>query len=137
MMSANWWALLVSAVAAMVVGAFWYGPLLGQQWMHAMGWDPNDKAKMEQMKKGVGLNYFWQFIASILMAYILSSFIYSMNMAGWMGGVTVAFWAWLGFVLTIKFGDSLWGGRKALFWISSGNMLITMLVMGAILGAWK
>lgn len=136
MMEVNWWAILVAAVASMVIGAFWYGPLLGQQWMHAMGWDPSDKAKMEAMKKGVGLSYFWQFVASIVMAWVLALFIGQLAMWGFMGGVKVAFWAWLGFVVTIKFSDSLWGGHKSLFWISSGNMLLTLLVMGAIIGSW-
>lgn len=135
-MGANWVGVIVAAIAAMVVGAFWYGPLFGQPWMRAMGWDPSDKAKMDQMKKGVGLSYVWQFIASLLMAYILTVFINSLGGMGWLDGAKVAFWAWVGFVLTIKFGDSLWGGKKDLFWISSGNMLVTMLIMGAILGAW-
>ena len=137
MMGVNWWSILVAALAAMAIGAFWYGPLFGQQWMRAMGWDPSDKAKMEAMKKGVGMSYFWQFIASLVMAYVLAVFIMKLGLVGFMGGVNVAFWAWVGFILTIKFGDSLWGGKKDLFWISSGNMLLTMLVMGAVLGSWR
>ena len=137
MMSVNWWPILVSALASMAIGAFWYGPLFGQTWMRAMGWDPADKAKMEEMKKGMGMSYFWQFIASLVMAYVLVVLISRTSAMGFMGGVKLAFLAWVGFVLTIKFGDSLWGGKKDLFWISAGNMLLTMLVMGAILGAWR
>ncbi len=136
-MSVNWWAIVVSALAALAIGSFWHGPLFGQQWIRAMGWDKVDKAQQEAMRRGMGMAYFWQFIASGVMAYVLALFIGRLGMWGFTGGVTVAFWAWLGFVLTIKFGDSLWGGKKELFWMSSGNMLLTMLVMGAILGAWK
>lgn len=89
------------------------------------------------MKKGMGLMYVWQFLCSGVMAYVLSVFILSLGAMGWTGGAKVAFWIWLGFILTIKFGDSLWGGKRQLFWMSAGNTLTTMLVMGAILGAWR
>ncbi len=137
MISVNWWAILVSSLAALLIGAFWYGPLFGQKWMHALGWDPNDKAKMEGMKRSVGAIYFWHFIGGLVMATVVAVFISRLGVMTWLGGVKLGFLAWLGFVLPIKFSDSLWGGKQALFWISCGNMLVTMLVMGAILGAWR
>jgi hypothetical protein len=32
-------------------------------------------------------------------------------------------------------GEAIWGGKWPLFWIGVGNMLITLLVTGAIIGA--
>jgi hypothetical protein len=51
-------------------------------------------------------------------------------------GMTVAFWAWLGFVVPIKLGDALWGGKMSLFWLGAGYNLVLLLVTGAIIGAW-
>jgi hypothetical protein len=33
----NWLAVLVAIVANMIVGALWYGPLFGKQWMKEEG----------------------------------------------------------------------------------------------------
>ena len=53
----NYWAVLASGVAAMVVGGIWYGPLFGKMWMQGMGWDPNNKELMDKMKKSMGVAY--------------------------------------------------------------------------------
>ena len=48
----------------------------------------------------------------------------------------VAFTVWLGFVMPLVLGELLWGGSKTMFWLKTGNMFITLMVAGAILGAW-
>ena len=51
-MSVNLWSVLVAAVSTMVVGFLWYSPLLfARPWMVAMGYDPDDKARMEEMQQ--------------------------------------------------------------------------------------
>ena len=46
----NFWAVLVSAIATMVIGFLWYSPILfANPWMRLMGFDPNDKAKIAEM----------------------------------------------------------------------------------------
>jgi hypothetical protein len=47
-----------------------------------------------------------------------------------------AFLMWLGFVVPVKFGDAIWGGKMGLFWLGIGNMLFTLLASGAIIGVW-
>jgi len=52
MHSLNWLAILVAAISTMVIGFLWYSHLLfAKPWMKEMGYDPNDKAKTEEMKK--------------------------------------------------------------------------------------
>ena len=51
-MGVNVWAVLVSALATMVVGFVWYSPLLfARRWTILMGYDPDDKAKLAEMRK--------------------------------------------------------------------------------------
>ena len=38
----NWLAVLVSVIANMVIGAIWYGPLLGKPWMKELGFTMED-----------------------------------------------------------------------------------------------
>jgi hypothetical protein len=57
-MDVNLWAVLVSGLATMAVGFLWYSPLLfAKPWVVLMGYDPNDQAKMAEMRKGAGLSY--------------------------------------------------------------------------------
>jgi hypothetical protein len=44
---------------------------------------------------------------------------------------------WIGFVVPLKLGDALWGGKWPLFWIGIGYNLVYLLVAGAIIGAWR
>src|SRR5216684_1584610 len=45
----NFWAVLVSAIATMVIGFLWYSPMLfANPWMRLMGIDPTDQALPDQ-----------------------------------------------------------------------------------------
>jgi len=136
-MSVNIWAVLASAVASMVVGSIWYGPLFGKRYMAAMGmeaWSPEKKAAM---KKKMGMMYALQFAASLVMFYTLAGIIVGFGHTTLGGGLTSAFFVWLGFVVPLKLGDTLWGGKMTLFWLSIFGNLLSMLVTGAIIGVWR
>jgi hypothetical protein len=60
-----------------------------------------------------------------------------LNMLSVMGGLQVAGGIWIGFVVPLKLGDALWGGKMTIFWLGIGNMLVTLLAAGAIIGAWQ
>lgn len=132
----NYWAVLVSAIASMVIGSFWYGPLFGKMFMQAMGMDKMTPEQMEQMKKGMGMTYALQFAASLVTFYVLAMLTGKVGALGVQGGMLTAFWTWLGFVMPVKLGDALWGGKMKLFWIGSSYMLVNLLVAGAIIGVW-
>ena len=71
----NWLAVLVAAVSTMVVGFLWYSPILfAKPWMREMGYDPDDKAKVQEMQKGAGPAYLGSFLASLVSAFILALF---------------------------------------------------------------
>ena len=133
----NFWAVLVSAIASMVVGSVWYGPLFGKVFIKAMGMDQWSPDKQAEMKKGMMLSYLWQFVASLVMFYVFAWLMGALGAVSVMGGIQAAFWVWLGFIVPMKFGDALWGGKMTLFWIGIGNSLVTLLAAGAIIGAMK
>ena len=133
----NYWAILVSTLVAMVIGFIWYGPLFGKVFSQAAGFDKKTPEEQAVMKKGMWKGYVFQFIASLLMFYVLAWIEYYIFAWGPWEGMQVAFWMWLGFVLPVKFSDMLWGGSKTLFWLSVCNMLLTLLIAGAIIGAWQ
>jgi hypothetical protein len=134
----NIWAVVVCAVASMIIGSIWYGPLFGKVYMTAMGMDQWSAEKKAAMKSKMLWSYLGQFVASLVMFYVLGTFIvWSAPQLNVSFSMWIAFFMWLGFVVPLAFGATLWGGKMTTFWLSIGNMLITLLVAGAIIGAWK
>ncbi len=141
MVHINYVAVLVAGMAAWIVGAVWYSALFGKAWMKIMGADKLDKAAIEQMRKD-GMTYMAViFLASLLGAYVLARFIGWLGMTTAVGGMRVAFLAWLGFAVPESLGDAMFSGKdRSLVWpmagIRIGHYLVGFLVMGAIIGAW-
>ena len=130
-MAVNLVAVLVAAIASMVIGFLWYGPLFGKQWMAMMKIKKSDIAKMKKM---AGKNYAWTFIISLVTAYVLAVFIDLAGASTVAAGATIAFWAWLGFVATVTAGSVLWDGKSTnLYFLNNAFQLIAMVVMGAII----
>ena len=132
----NFWAVLVSAVAGMVVGSIWYGPLFMKPFSKAMGMDQLSLEQREAMKKDMMPMYIKQFIASLVTMYVFAWVIGATNQLTVVGGLTAGFWVWFGFIMPTKYGEQLWGGKMVLFWIGMSGSLVTMLAAGAIIGAW-
>ena len=132
------WAVIGSAVAAMVIGFLWYSPFLfGKPWMLAMGYDPDDKARITQMQKSAGPKYVVSFVASILSAFVLGKLIFHLAISTALYGMKVGFAVWLAFVMTVQLTDKLFTHRPVkLFLINTGYQLACYLAMGAILGKW-
>lgn len=75
------------------------------------------------------------------MAYVLAhSIIFAgsfLHQGGVVAGLQAAFWSWLGFVAPVTLGSVLWDGKPWKLWgINAGYFLVTLLVMGLILGYW-
>ncbi|MFI5105911.1 MAG: DUF1761 domain-containing protein, partial [Terriglobales bacterium] len=107
-------------------------------WMIEMGYDPNDKAKTEEMKKRAGPAYAGSFVASLITAFVLAKVIYAINIYDLMFGLKLAFGVWIGFVATVQLTGVLFQKQSMkLFGINTGFQLVCYLAMGAILSAWK
>jgi len=137
-MGVNLWSVLVAAVATMILGFLWYSPLLfAKPWTLAMGYDPNDKAKMEEMRKGAGKLYGITFVASLISAFVLAKIIDITTVNSTLYGMKIGFAVWLGFVTTVQLTSTLFKKRPIkLYWIDTGYQLVCYLAMGAILAKW-
>lgn len=132
----NWLAIVVAAVAAFLIGGLWYSPLLfAKQWMVA-NLIPTDQ--METMKATAPRAYAVSVVCFLVMAFVLEMFIDHMGENTLTGGLNVGFHAWLGFAATIGLTANMYSNKplKAYF-IDAGYQLVYMLVMGAVLGAWR
>ena len=137
-MGVNLWSVLVAAVATMILGFLWYSPLLfAKPWTLAMGYDPNDKAKMDEMRKGAGKLYGITFVASLISAFVLAKIIDVTTVNSALYGMKIGFAVWLGFVTTVQLTSTLFKKRPIkLYLIDTGYQLVCYLVMGAILAKW-
>ncbi|MEX1111892.1 MAG: DUF1761 domain-containing protein [Candidatus Andersenbacteria bacterium] len=134
-MPVSYISLIAAAIASMVVGSVWYGPLFGKTFQKAAGMDKWSAEKQAEEKKKMGKLYFMQLIASLVMFYVLALFIAERGDLSVSSGISTALLAWVGFVVPVQFGSAIWGGSMTLFWIGAGNMLVTLLAAGAIIGA--
>ena len=137
-MGVNLWSVLVAAAATMVLGFLWYSPLLfARPWMVAMGYDPNDKARMEAMQKSAGKSYAISFIAALVSAFVLGKIVQITTVNSVLYGMKIGFAIWLGFVTTVQLTAKLFGNQSTrLYLINTGYQLVCYLVMGAILAVW-
>ncbi len=134
----NYLAVIVAALIPMIVGALWYSPaLFAKRWLALMG-----KTDEEVRRGGAGKAYALSFVASLVMSFVLAHFIHYTfaytQASGGLGGFKIAFWAWLGFVITTGSSSVLFEGRRSgLYFLSMGYYLVSMLLMGLVLGAWR
>jgi len=123
----------------MVVGFLWYSTLLfATAWVREMGYDPNDKARMNEMKKSAGPAYAGSLLASIVSAFTLALILHGLRAESAHFGLMVSFHVWLGFVATVQLTGALFAKQSMkLFAINTGYQLVCYLVMGAILTVWS
>lgn len=135
----NWLAVFVAAIAAMVLGFLWYSPLLfAKAWIREMGYDMNDKAKMEEMRKSAGPAYAGSFVASLVSAFTLALILHGLRAENLHFGLMAGFHIWLGFVATVQFTGALFAKQSMkLFAINTGYQLVCYLAMSTILTVWR
>ncbi len=136
-MSVHWLPVVAASIVAMIIGALWYGLFFGKHFMCAVGMDTMNADQIAELKKTLGMVYIYQFLGTLAMVYVLAVFMKNMGMVSFNGGLMVASLVWIGFVVPIKLSDALWCNQKTLFWLGIGNMLVTLLAAGAILGIWR
>ncbi len=133
----NWLAVVAAAVATMALGALWYSPLLfGKLWVRAHGFT---KEQLDRMKEsGMGKAYGLSFVAYLVMATVLSLLIEVSRLTTAFGGACIGWLCWLGFAATIGLTSYLFSERRfSTYLIDAGYQLVYLVMMGAILGAWR
>ena len=131
MIQVNYVPVLLAAVAAMVVGSLWYGPLFGKMWMKLVGVNKEDVNKSD-MPKLYGI----MFVGALVEGYVLSHFIHYAGAVGLVLGAKTGLWAWLGFVATTMIGNYMFAKRPLnLYFIDAGYALVNLVVMGAIIAS--
>ena len=126
----NWLAVLVAVVAAQVLGFLWYGPLFQKTWIAALG---KSREEIEPNQVALVVSVVASALAAIGIAIILTM----SNTPDLPSGIKIGALAAIGFAVPTIITQTLYEDRSmTLGWIYSGYMLVALLAMGAILGAW-
>ena len=132
MFDVNLVAVLVAAIANFIIGFMFHGPLFGKTWMRLANVTPTGNEKLSDMYGQM----FWNLVSNFVAAYVLAA-VYMMTGEGVAHGLIIAFWLWLGFIVTSSSAEVIWMKRSAKLWIfEMTSSLVAMLAMGAIIAAW-
>ncbi|HUI44105.1 MAG TPA: DUF1761 domain-containing protein [Terriglobia bacterium] len=126
-------AVIVAAVAHFVLGAVWF-TVLSKPWQAAIG---KTMAELSQTGNAT-LGYVVAFVANLIIAWVLARLMITAGRTTPSGGMALAALLWLGFTGTTMGTEFAFEARSLeAFAIIAGYPLIGMLIMGAILGAWR
>ena len=131
----NWLAVGVAAVAAFLVGGLWYGLIFSKAWIRLHKYSEEE---VQAMSKVQAQCFALMFAADVVGAIVLSLFVVALEINTVADGLMLGGLAAVGFVIVDKVKENV-AHRKPVpaFAIDAGYALCTLLVMGAILGAWR
>jgi hypothetical protein len=133
--SINYFAVVAAAVSTFVIGGVWYSPLLFHRaWMNANRLTEADLATRSSMGQGriFGLAFVFAIIMSLNLAMFLNAPDTTMAWGATAGALT-AIWVVLGIATVALFERRPFAYTT----VNGGYWLVSFVVMGAIIGAWR
>lgn len=135
----NYWAILIGAVIAMALGAFWYGPLFGKKWTEIIGASTDDLEKRKEMQKQATPLYIIQFLLVFFQVWVLAYFVNGWNDFGTPLNVM---WIWAAFVAPTLASCAMWNNdSKKVMWarflIQAGYQFVVFVIFGLLLAYWN
>ena len=134
----NYLAVLVSGVVIFVLGGLWYSrALFAKKWMALMG---KSEADMKAGSSGaiMPVMFLLAFVCGLLAAWTLAVILGHFEAVTPMGGAMVGALCWLGFAGATSFANALFSMKPKQLWlIDSGYNLVSFILAGLILGAWR
>ncbi len=126
----SWLSVIVAAVSSFLVGGIWYGPMFGVAWMKEFGFTEED-LKKRSVPKTFGLSLLLALIAAVNLEMFIGV------EADLAFGAIAGFLAGLGWVATMIGILYLFEMRSMkAFIINAGYCVVSLTLMGLILGAW-
>jgi hypothetical protein len=131
----HWPALVVAMLVSFLFEAGWFGFFL-KPWLagigHDMQWLESHPSVTMPVQYAVAL------LCSFVTATILSVCIQASGEQTFLRGIKVGAVLWLGFIATTMAKNDIFEIRPiSLYAINAGYGLIDLMLMGAIVGAWK
>lgn len=139
----NYLAVLIAAIVIFVLGGLWYSPMLfAKRWIALQG-RTEEQMRADAAAANMPLLYISAFICSLIIAYMMAHFLGHMTGTGMIEpnaglGALFGFGAWLGFAAPTSYATAIFSGTPKQKWlIDSAYNLVSFVLAGAILGAWR
>ncbi|GAB3905345.1 DUF1761 domain-containing protein [Mucilaginibacter boryungensis] len=128
----NWPAVFVAALSAFMVGGLWYSPkVFGTAWM------TDTNLTQEEIQKGnKGKIFGMTAVFSLIMSANLAAFLATPTTTtswGATAGLLAGVWTFCAIAIHSLFEQKNW----RLIFINGGYSVVSLVLMGAILGAWR
>ena len=130
----NWVAILVAAIASFLFEALWFSVFLNE-WIAGIG-----RTREWLMSSGMSpaLQYGVAILCAVIAAAVLSICIQASGEHNARRGILVGVIVWLGFIATSWATEYIFEVRTfQIYAINAGFWLFDLVLMGAIVGAWK
>jgi len=132
----NYLAVLVSGVVIFLLGGMWYSKLLfAKPWIALMG------KSQEELRANAGpmpVNFLIAFLCGLVSAYVIAAFLNHHEPATIARGAKLGAVCWLGFTATSSLATAVFSQiPKKLWLINTGHNLVSYVVAGMILAAWR
>lgn len=132
----NYWGIITAAIASVVVGSLWYGPLFGKIWMRESGVQ-KPEVMTPEAKSSMKRGYIITLVAALTTAFIVDHFVgvIGVGTGAW---YIFAFLLWLGFIVpTYALNSVLWEGKSIkLYWINVFYYLVMLELYALIFVFW-
>ena len=127
--------IFAAAIAAWGFGAAYYGAL-GKVWLDAVGFRPEERARIEGREKMDATPFILSFVAELLMAIVMSGVMMQFAPPSLVKGAAIGVTIWLGFVAGPMIVNNAYAMRSLrLTALDAGHWLGVLILMGAIIGA--
>ena len=134
MIGINYWAVIVTTLAAFVFSSVYY-MVFGKARMKLLANEPGATADVRKVPVWkVLLELVRSFVVTLVMAHL----IVLARIAGWLDAAQLAIWIAIGFPVMILMGSVTWDKRPwKLAAIHAGDWIIKLLLIAVILGVWR
>jgi hypothetical protein len=130
----NPFAIFVSTILYFMLGGVWF-TVFQQAWLLGVG---RTAEELQAANIGPVITYGSAILTTLILAIFLSWLIQATGPQTLTRGITVAVATWFGVVFTTWATEYAFEARSLrIFFINTGYCLTGMIIMGAVLGAWK
>ena len=143
--SVNYLAILVAAIIMFILGGLWYSPVLFMKKWLALQNRTEEEARAQAASANMPLMYISAFITALitaavmahLLSHIMSGSEHIMH-PGAVHGAGFGLICWLGFAAPTSYATAIFSGKPKQLWlIDTTYYLVSFVIAGAILGAWR
>ena len=130
----NYWAILLSALAAFVLSYVWYSAF-AEQMLRLHPLSPGTPAAMMRPPAGKMLV---EVVRSLILASVLARLVAGLGVSTWTAAAGLAVLLWIGFPFVLWTGAIMWENVPLeLAAIHAGDWLLKLVLVTVIVAVWR